>query len=346
MINVYPMGQAHRIRRQPLAYASIYGLLTDHVNIVNSPDAADILLFAHPEDVSDNAGKLIDYLQDNKEKTVVLLSEEPFWDTVWGVNFMNRHQCLAHADNELSFIYLNHHTSPIFQFSRIPYYLLAEYYFYSRYSYRFSRNARLSITAWAKHFQNASLQAVFMARKRTQPRYSVRYDKQSVYGLSAYRTELADLYCKGEVLRQGTGWQEGVVRQDSEDWHLEKLLALDFRCRFVSALENTHQHHYVSEKFFDAFAVGAVPIYYADRQHSVHGIVPCDSWVNIYDLPASEAAVAVDQLIFDKEFLRYYADSQMMLADLFNTPRILIEERERLASSLLKELTDCLSYKI
>lgn len=330
-IRIFPLGNyAHR---QPLAYAPLRDLVAGRLMLVDSPQAADILLVAHSKDLDSESAILGCY----PDKKVVLLSEEPFWDTVWAADPFTRQQRFASEQGTFDFTFLNHHTSDIFAFERIPYFLLTDYRFGPRYARRFARNARKSPRDWQAHFSRAKIQAAFVAEKRMNEKFAVRFEAEDTYGLCRFRSQVTEIPQSGEVLRLGKGWRKGPLRQELNDWHLEKLLTLDGQCRFVSALENTHQTTYLSEKLFDAFAVGGVPLFYASKAHRLQGLLPAASWLNVFGMTPEQSVTSMTRFCFDQAFHIAYQQAQEQLAEFFCNPRVMVQERDRLRGALLAE---------
>ncbi|MCC5809418.1 MAG: hypothetical protein JJU06_03510 [Ectothiorhodospiraceae bacterium] len=328
-----------RSHRQPFAYPAIRQMCEGWIRFIDKPADAELLLFAHPDDLTEAAESTWQLLQRSPGKRVVLLSEEPFWDTIWGAGIFERVHHLELPHGHLPYTYLNHHTSSIYRFERVPYYLLTDHRFFPRYARRFQRNAGLSAREWGRQFDRVRLNAAFIAEHRSAEKFDVSYPERDVYGLAAYRTRLAAAYDTGEVVRQGRGWQKGLRRQELIDWHLDKLQRFDMQCRFVSAIENTHQLDYVSEKFFDAFAMGAIPLYLAAPAHSVHRIACPKSWLNLFGIDVPSAVEAISGFSANDVFLNAYAETQHALANLFRSPRAFVRERERLAWALREEFT-------
>lgn len=323
---------------QPLAYAALRSLVEDRIQVGVPPQEADILLFGHPGDLIEAAPDLVSLCQAHPDKRVVYLSEEPFWDTIGPIPPFDRHRSLDTAAGPLPITCLTHHTSTIFDFDRIPYFLLTEHVFAARYATYFTASRTRTKADWRAHFACAPLRVAFMAENRLSPKLDVRFPEYGVRSLCVYRTELAIRYRTGPVLRAGRGWPAGAQdRVALPDWHLDKLQMLDQRCVFVSGLENTHQRAYVSEKIFDAFAVGAVPLYYAAPDHAVHRIAPPGSWLNLYSLTPETAVAAINAFEFDDAFLDRYVSVQEQLADLFTSPAAIAQERVRLRRALLDE---------
>jgi hypothetical protein len=319
--------------RQPLAYATVRDLVADHLMLVDSPQEADILLVAHSKDLRSEAAVLGQF----PDKKIVLLSEEPFWDTIWADDPFARQQRFVSEQGTFDFTFLNHYTSDIFAFEHIPYFLLTDYRFAPRYARRFARNARKSLRDWQTHFAKARIQAAFVAEKRMNEKFAVRFESQDTYGLCRFRSQVTEMPHNGVVLRAGKGWRKGMLRQELTDWHLDKLLMLDGQCRFVSALENTHQPAYLSEKLFDAFAVGGVALFYASKAHRLQGLLPAEAWLNVFGMTPQQAGAAMARFRFDQTFFRAYQQAQEQLAGLFCGPHMLARERDRLQGVLLEE---------
>jgi hypothetical protein len=116
---------------------------------------------------------------------------------------------------------------------------------------------------------------------------------------------------------------------------------LDQRSFLVSAIENTHQWNYVAEKFFDAFAVQAIPLYYASPLHAAWRLVPSDAFLNLYGIPVEQAIAKIASFHPDNHFIDAYLEAQTRLARLFSQPRDLAEERRRVVAQVVAELHAC-----
>ncbi len=321
--------------RQPLAYPHIRMLVEDRLHFVDRLEAADIVIVAHPKDIAAHGADLATRMAPDQK--LVLLSEEPFWDTIWGDDPRVRNPVANTEAGPLPYTWLNHRTSKIFEFERIPYFLLTDRRYFNRYALRFARNAKRSAAEWRAHFETLE-DVVFMAEKRRNPKFDRALPDGTVFGLAALRTRIA-LACSGPHIRRvGHGWQKARRRQALDDWHLEKLSTLDACCRILSAIENTHDPRYVTEKIFDAFAIGALPLYIAGPGHRVHDIVPGESFLNLHDKTPEMAAEAVLSVRIDAERIEAFRAAQTALADLFGPGPALAAERARLGRSLAEEL--------
>lgn len=338
MITLHPFGDY--TNRQPLAYAQIRAACRGAVEVSDQFETADIIAVSHTKDLEAYGAHLRQRLGAGQR--LVLLSEEPFWDTIWGADPLTRLQTHQTKAGPLAFSALNHHTSTLYDFAEIPYFLLTDPHFSTRYGRWFRRNARLSPQQWHRHFAKPQYTAVFMAARRDIPRYAVSFPKAGVFALSNQRTRIAAACVAPDIPCLGLGWQDGPRRQALADWHLDKFLRLDARCRFLSGIENTHQKNYISEKLFDAYAIGAIPLYIADPDHRVHDIAPSGSWLNLYETDPQHAAALIRNFTADRAFAECYSSAQSDLAALFGAPAPLARELSRLRQALVRELTTVL----
>jgi hypothetical protein len=336
MIRIHLAGP--HARRTPLSYPWLWPLFAPHLRCEDDPARADLLIFAHPADLMRPPEALVTAWRQHRQP-VLLLSEEPFWDTMFSPDPLARTLCVETESGTLPVIQLSHRTSAIYRFDRIPYYPLTDAGFASAYAARFRRNARLSAADWRAAFAGRAVDAVFMAERRAGAQHDVSFDRGRILGLCAWRTDLA-LAASGRVERLGASWAPGPSRFDLAHWHLDKIVRLDNRARAVSAIENTHQADYVSEKIFDAFACGSLPLYMAGPEHRLHRLgLPEGSWLNLWGLTPGEAAAALRDWAFSDAFFEAFQEAQSLLQTLFSDPSAWLAERARLARAVLAELT-------
>lgn len=282
-----------------------------------------------------------------RQKPVVLLSEEPFWDTIWGRRPLERELIVDTRFGAVPVIQLNHATSSIFRFARIPYYLLTNHRFANAYAARFTRNSALDAAGWQACFEARSTDLTFMFERRPEPHHAVQWPEAGIIGLCSWRTELAEAARAGAVERLGRSWQGGESRFQQRNWYLDKITRLDCRARMLGAFENTHQPDYVTEKIFDAFACGSVPLYFASPQHRIHDFgLPEEAWINLHGMSVPEAAAQLEGLGCGRDWVRNwgrerfaaYAGAQRQLAERFCDPALWLAERKRLAAAVKAEL--------
>lgn len=334
MIRIFRSG-AHT-HRSPLSYPALAPLFTPSISFVDRPGAADLYLFSHVLDIEAAAEELVlDWRQ--RRRPVVLLSEEPFWDTIWTRRPLQREIHVETAWGALPVVQLNHATSPIFRFDRIPYYLLTNHRFSTAYRYRFRRNAARTPADWRARLRAYGRDTVFIFERRPEAFHDRRWPAAGITGLCAWRTRVAE--CTEGAERLGASWQGGPPRQALSDWHMDKLVRLDGCARSIAAFENTHQPDYVSEKFFDAMACGSRPLYYAEPGHRITGFgVPGAAWLNLVGLTPEAAAARIAEPFETSDFAEAWHAGQRALADLFSDTGALQAERSRLRQAVMDEL--------
>ena len=97
---------------------------------------------------------------------------------------------------------------------------------------------------------------------------------------------------------------------------------------------------YLSEKLFDAFACGAVPLYLASPGHHLHRMgLPDGAWVNLFGLTEAGAAARIAAWEPTTEGASAYCEAQARLAALFGDTRLWLAERQRLGRALVAEVT-------
>lgn len=335
MKKIYLFGEYARLT--PFAYPEYRKLFQRHFEYVQEPGDADFLVFGFSKDIRDNAGELRRICSGKPRIRLVVLSEEPLFDTLWSGNLISKKRKLRVGDYGFPYHVLNHCTTRIYDFERIPYFLTTSDDYFARYSWLFFRNRAYTTTELRSLWENAPIRAAFYAVNRDADKFDVTFPEQDIIGLCGYRTRVAkEVQGKG-VVRVGLGWENSLKRQSLPDWHLDKLAALDRKSFIVSALENTHLRHYVSEKIFDAFAVSAVPLYFADKFHSVMRLLPQGSFINLFGLSVEEAVIRIRSFEPDSEFLDLYLQAQSRLAGIFSDPSSYLQERKRVVAEVVSE---------
>jgi len=342
MIKIFKHG-AHA-HRTPLSYPALAPLFADFVTLVDTPEQADLYVFAHSLDVEAAPRALVEDWRARR-RPVVILSEEPFWDTIWGRRPLARERVLDTVHGALPVIQLNHHTSAIFRFDRIPYYLLTNHRFANTYAARFARNAGLGAKDWQARFSTRAVDLTFMFERRPEPFHDVHWPEGGIIGLCAWRTRLAEACTTGTVERLGASWQGVPSRFELDNWYLDKMTRMDGHARILAAIENTHQPDYITEKIFDAFACGALPLYFATPEHRIHGFdLPGPAWINLHGASAPEAAERIARLEFTPDLFEAYAAAQQKLNRLFGAPGLWVAERDRLRRAMKEEMTAVLDH--
>lgn len=320
--------------RCPLNYPALAPLWEGEIGFATTPKDADLVIFTHPKDVED-AGPELAKAQAN----FALFSEEPFWDSLFSPDPCAETVTLPMAHFGMRPMrQINHHTSEVYNFDFIPYYVLTHPRFIAAYQRLFDRNAKVSAADWKTQFAARDTFAAYMAERRTETFHDLEIPQGGITGLCAWRTRLAEA-TRGNVQRLGASWQGGRSRFQIGDWHRDKLAQLDGQSKLISAIENTHQPTYISEKFFDAYACAARPIYVGEAHHLVHKLgLPALSWVNLAGQTSTAAAQTLADLKWSDGFYAAFAEAQKTLCALFHDEGKVAAEQRRLQSEVISEI--------
>lgn len=339
MINVLLHGD--HWNRQPLAYAPIRERLAGRVQLVETAEEADLALCAHPQDLVRHGRDLGEKLARRPSLRAVLLSQDPAVDLAAMAQPFVKYQTWSPSGGGPGFGYavLNHFTCDIFDTQALPYRLLCDTRFLQHYRPLFDRNAGLSAADWKAHWRDVVWDAAFLSDAPPPPVEELADAEREIWGLAGLSLRIGR-HCKGpHVLREIKGSDDDIPEgQDQGDWHAAELARLDFKCRHVSAIESVHQRNYVTERIYDAFAVGAVPLYIATKDHAVTGFVGKDSWRNL--APRLPGKSAQKSQPFDakaqpgEKIVKAYVETQAHLASLVSTPALIEAELDHLALRL------------
>jgi len=324
--------------RTPLSYKPFLRHIGERLKFSDEPARSDLILSGFNIDIRENAASLAQAIKAKPSVKIAIISEEPLWDTIWSGGFKERDRTYKGDDLETDYLFLNHQTSSIFHFDKIPYFLLTADHFPTRYANLLRLQAKRTPAELLAHWQAATVDVAFFAEMRESPNYAQNYADVDMYGLSVFRTDIAKQVNHTQVLRVGAGWSERTQRQKLPDWHLDKMVLLGNRSRIVSAYENTHQRHYISEKIFDALAVGGIPTYHASRHHRIFELVPNPVMLNSFGLSAEAAARQVEAFVPDIQYAEIYLKALQDLQRKFNDYAIIAAERQRVADSVLDEI--------
>lgn len=337
MIRIFKAG-AHA-HRTPLSYPALAPLWEGDIRQVDTPDEADMHVFAHVLDIQNTSHAVIEDWRA-RHRPIVLLSEEPFWDTIWGRQPLDSLLYVETRFGAVPVHQLNHTTSNIYRFDHIPYFLLTNPRFAKAYIARFGRGAGLSVADWQSRLSAAEWKVGFMFERRPEAYHDVVWPAGDITGLCAWRTRMAEA-CQGDQVRcWGHSWDGGSSRFNLGGcWHRDKITRLDGRCRILGAIENTHQPDYITEKVFDALACGSVPLYWASADHRIHEFgLPEDAWINLYGLSSEAAADKVMAHDCTAHTARALREASQHLSTRFGDPSHWQHERTRLKKSVITAL--------
>lgn len=325
--------------RTPFAYPVFRELFGRRFTYADTPEEADTIILGYHRNLGETAEQLQALRKARPHLKIVIVSEEPLWDTTNSGDFKKRHNVLKTPVGELPFAVINHHTSGVYKFRRFPYFITTDDKFYLRYSRIYAQNAALSPKALLASWKAAAIRHAFFAENRDlAKKYSVAWPEIETWGLSVYRTDIAKGMPEKGTLRVGAGWGAAVTRQQLPDWHLDKIVTLRGDSTVVSAIENTNHPDYVSEKIFDAFAVRGIPLYWSSPGHRVTDLVTPESFVNLFGLTVAEAVTKITQLRPDLRMAEVHLATQEHLAETFRFYDDYISEREEFVDRLSGDL--------
>ncbi|MFD2172944.1 exostosin domain-containing protein [Rhodobacter lacus] len=322
--------------RTPLSYPAFRATARERITVVEEPAQADVVMTGFNLDLRNDAARFEAITKANPGAKIMVISEEPLWDSTWSDGFTETARKAVCGATEVPYTFLNHTNSTIFAFAQIPYFLLTSDDLLTRFTTLIARNLTLTPQDLLSRWRKAPVPAAFVAEKREGEKYALAFPDQEVWGLSTYRSEVAAHLAKHPGVHiEGKGWFNEARRQDLPDWHLDKLAKLDARVRVMSSYENTHQRHYISEKIFDAFVVGGMPTYYANPHHAIHQLVPEASMINTFGLTATAAAARVRDFEPDLVTAEAWLDTARRLKMLCGNTGAIRAERQRITDAIL-----------
>ncbi|WNZ27433.1 hypothetical protein HJG54_31625 [Leptolyngbya sp. NK1-12] len=328
-------------KRTPFAYQSYRSIFEKRFDYSTDPFKADVILTGFIKDFNDDKELIHQIKSKNPSSKLVVISEEPVWDTIWTPNFTRRIVEITCFDKSYTVHQINHYNSNVFEFSSYPYYLTTHNRFFTRYCSILKVASKYSeqdiLTVW----NSAPYKISFIAEKRLSDNYAKSYPEQNTWGLSKFRTDLALNFTGQNNLVEGKGWHSKQPRQDLPDWHLDKLVKLNKASTFISAIENTYYKTYVTEKLFDAYACLGIPVYVGGAEHGIRKIIKHKSWIDLYGLNPKEAFDMIDSFVPNSEFVQAYIQELQDLAIHFSDSFAYISEREQF-SERFSQLLHCL----
>lgn len=270
-----------RSNRTPLAYGTYRDYTGERLIYASSPEESDLLLTGHCGDFLDNSLDIERLKRNNPRLKLVVISEEPFWDTVHFRSICTRISKNVFLLSGGGWFYLfNHMNSELFSYETVPYFLTTDMNYIVRYRIMMENEMR-------KQEERQGLVGFF--EKRTAK--SFLHEEDGAKCLCVFRSELAGSLSDIAELN-GLGHTPGAKpRQNLPDWHLDKLARCSGRFKMMFAIENTFCPDYATEKIFDAYACGCIPIYYGPKNHSVVTKLGLKSFVDVSEESTAENRV-------------------------------------------------------
>lgn len=335
-LKVYLLGK--HIKCTPFAYDSYRQLLERYFRVSNDILDADYIVMGLERNINDFQKELFEAITFNPRIKLLVISEEPYWDLVLSNPSADKDRLAQIGDTYFQYSVLSHSTTEIFKFEHLPYFITTNDKFIARYRELFSRNAGFAAKDIIKHFETTRYKVAMVAERRDDKKFAASCDEAGLMGLMLFRTNLMSAYQSKDALIMGKGWHTDEMRQQLPDWHLDKLARLDCKSKIISAIENTHHIDYVSEKFFDSMACLSVPIYYAQKEHSIFKLTEEKAFIKLAKRNIADATKAIDSFEVDKSFVKSYLDAQRFLNSLIGDNLILTKQRAYFAARLLDSM--------
>jgi len=325
MFKLYLYGKYRK--RIPFSYSSYSNILHGKFSLVSEVEKADFLVVSNYKDIENNEEFIRITLRNNPELKIVLFSEEPFWDSLSGINPDDSyHKIKSGMLLGNTVFHINHNNCNAYDFERIPYFITTESTYITRYIFFYSGLLQLSPKELLKDWNSRKYQFGSLAEKRLGTHFDLYDNKKKLIGLSRFRSLIAKDY-RGEKLVNGLGWSSAPKRQKLPDWHIDKIANYFNKAKYLSAIENTHLANYITEKLFDSFAVRSFPVYYASQDHQINKIISTDSYLNVYGLDTNEAIESIDQKVLSLSNAESYLEDANEMLKIFKDSNNLTEER-------------------
>ena len=158
--------------RTPLSYPTYQQLLPRSLKPVDLESAPDLLVFGYVQDFYENLPLIREARTRNPSVKLAVLSEEPFWDTIWSGDYTLRKAQRVVNGESLDYYAINHVNSRVYDYEQIPYIVTTEDTFFARYSFMFKRNAAKQEEEYRRVWQKASIKSAFFAEKRLDDKFS------------------------------------------------------------------------------------------------------------------------------------------------------------------------------
>ena len=319
-------------------YRKLFEKFFDYV----TPSEADVLVFAMSFEIKEFFTANPNQLSRIKDYSIWLISEEPLWDTAWNYeNYTKEIYTLVINETTIRVNQISHFVNSPYKDLNFPYFLTTEDSFFKYYLLFF--NSRLKVKQLPHHKKLGVGLLEFM---NNNSRPEIVNSHGVLIGLGGYRVRLAQyLRHVGMFHVVGQGWAgrkyfPQARRQQAVDFHLQKLTALESQFGFMLAIENTLQKNYISEKIFDAFAVGSIPIYYANNDHDVFKYFDKGMFLNMAEEKSFECMVSTINTLDEQTQLDMLYDGITACNFLFEDFTLVTRTRKKVVDSIVNYIKE------
>jgi hypothetical protein len=337
-VKVYLLGK-HK-NRTPFYYTKYKEEFEKNsVKYVHNILDADFVIIGFKVDLYEHASELLIALKKKPALKVIIISEEPLWESIWSEGFENKKYNIEVQGQKIEYFNINHAVSDVFHNNKFPYFITTEDKFFARYAAIFKRNSALSKKQIEKVWQNSNIQYAAIAEKRLELKYHKDNLTSDYYSLSNFRSHIAESLKKNSrVLIEGKGWGSAKPRQKLVDWHLDKLARLDQKCLTISAIENTGAPSYLSEKTYDALACLAIPVIAKEQILNVHNWIDVSSCIILENRDVKTSVNTILNYKYNSSFLNSYYEQQRKLSENFSDVGQLLLCRRLVVQKIISHL--------
>ena len=287
------------------SYETYLSYLSDYFEKVDNVKNADIVIVTFVGDIVKNYKRFHRFIE-NSDVKVVLLSEEPLFDTRWSdrIIYENNKTFVRNlrGNKEIELHILSYFTSDIFDFDKIPYFLTTNKNIIENYRKQISLLENKNLV---NHWLQKKYDVVGLQIKRPEEgKFDFGEIKEGT-SLGRLREELIDKFtndCAVKTKFLGSGYERlkyvtdytNESSRDSAEWHTTKLNYCNKKSKFLFSIENTICKNYITEKIFDAVSTNSLPIYFQKHKTDFHFV-----GINLYNKKTNNMRQCYYDLISD-----------------------------------------------
>ena len=287
------------------SYETYLPYLADYFEKVDNVKNADVVIVTFVGDIVNNYKRFLGFIE-NSDAKVVLLSEEPLFDTRWSDRIIYENDKTfvrnLRGKKEIELHILSYFTSDIFDFDKIPYFLTTNKNIMGNYRKQISLLENKNLV---KHWQQKQYDVVGLQIKRPEEgKFDFSEIKEGT-SLGRLREELIDKFVDDSAIKTkflGSGYEKlkhiteftNESSRDSAEWHTTKLNYCSNKSKFLLSIENTICKNYITEKIFDAISTNSLPIFF-----QTHKVDFKFTGINLYNKKINNMQHCYQELISD-----------------------------------------------
>lgn len=147
-----------------------------------------------------------------------------------------------------------------------------------------------------------------------------------------YAKNIPNMYCYGDTWNK---LSDNMTCVKTKDRFLDLERPIDFMRNhtFTLIIENCNADGYISEKIYDAFSVGSIPLYYGNTNSIVD--IPKDMYIDLTTIPTSQINQYMDSLT-DEDIEKYRKNIYDRRIEIFN--KVSVRSYNNLLKSMINEI--------